>query len=352
MVAWIQNRQIGARQTFRPMLGAAQSLSTLQDVKPSSVPPEKVAQIPVSTVEGNTARVTYLLAVKALDTWIISDLKKIQTEAADWDRTVYNLTQFILGRYSQLVEGVRGRTGNSDAEYHLELVYWGLWDDLHQASERRPSGSAQAWAEFLRRLGDFVAGAQQAWQGYVDWATKQATPILRKYHDGLEHLAKLDANLLEAVASGAVSDGEIFNQQQAIARAQEGMDNVEALYKKLSGGGGSLNALAVEEFGPISLGGIVLAPLVAGLIAVLGPYLILAVAAVLVVSILAYTGYKIAERFADGAKEAADNFVKMVKDNPIGTTAAIGFILGMVALPFALFRSKEVIVQQPGIETS
>jgi hypothetical protein len=344
MAALITSRQFGARQTFRPMLGAAPSLSTIQNVAPASVPPEKVSQIPVSTEEANKARKTYLLSVNALEGWASKDLQNI--EVADWDQTMSRVVPRIIGEYNTLVQQVRGRTGDSDSEYALELQWWGLWTQAYQANKSRPSDLAQAAASFIRFLGDFKEGVKSAWQDYSDWAITHAGPVLRKYHDALEHLAKLDANLLEATSSGKVSDGDLFNQSQAIARAREGMENAASLYKTLSAGG-DLNAIAVREFGPV-LAGWQITAAQAAVISAVSVAIIYAVAAVLSVNILTDNVFA---PMVDGAKEAADNFWKAWKDNPVGTTAIIGFVLGMVALPFALFRSKEVIVQQPRIET-
>lgn len=335
----ITNDSFGRRQAFRPMLGASPSPSTLANVAPDSVPPEKVEQMPVSTDEANKARTTYILSAKALEGWVSTDLEKIKV--ADWDETIARVVPFIITQYNSLVQQVRGRTGNSEGEYALELRWWGLWDQAYQAWKNRPSSFEQGAAGVARWFSDFAQGAKEAWQGYIDWGIRHSGPILRKYHDSLEHLAKLEANLVEAEASGQVSQGELFDQQVSVQRARESVANVQSLYKTLSGGG-DLNAIAVEVFGPITLSGWAIPAAVVPIITTIGVAIVNAAAVVLSI-------YLIGSFLFSGVEKAGTNFMKMMKDNPVGTTAMLGFVLGMIALPFALFKSKDVVVV-PGQE--
>lgn len=337
----VTNRDFGGRQAFRPMLGASPSLSTLKNITPDSVPPEKVPQMPVSTAEANEARTAYILSAKALQGWVSEDLKNIKV--ADWDSTMARVVPFVINQYNMLVQKVRGRTGDSDGEYALELSWWGLWDQAYQANQSRPSSAEQAAAAIARFFSDFVQGSKTAWQDYSNWSLAHAGPVLRKYHDSLEHLALLEANLLEAAASGEASEGDLFNQEQAVGRARESVGNARSLYKTLSGGS-DLDALAVQEFGPIELGGWAIPAALVPVVIAISVAIIKAAGVVASVGILTYGGYKAIERFGSGAKETADNLVKTFKDNPFGTTAAVALVLGMIALPFALFRSKEVAI--------
>jgi hypothetical protein len=325
------------------MLGAAQTLSTLGGVSPDSVPPQKVKQIPVSTQEANEARLKYKLSALALSAWS-DELVNLENKVADYDEIVSRTGDRVKFEYDILVRDVRGRTGDSDVEVALERQWWNLWAQAYQAWENRPSDADQRKAELIRFLSNFISGSQAAWQNYSSWAISLSGPLLRKYHDTLEHLAKLEANLLEAMASGEFSAGQLYDQEQAVGRAREAVNTVRNVYKKVSVGG-NIDEAAVEVFGPVELGAIGISHLLEVIIVTVGSTIIWATAVVFSVAILTIGGVYIFSKIGDKAGEAAANLTKLVRDNPVGTTAMIGVILGMIALPFALFRSKEVVIQ-------
>lgn len=296
---------------------------------PDSVPPEKVPPIPVSDQEATEARKTYTAVAATLEgeTAWLSRLRP-----ANWDETALEVITYSKTQYDALVKQVRGRTGNPDAEYELELQWWGLWDRAYQAYKNPPSWLSQASDKVSLFLQDFSGGARQAWQEYSEWAIKNSGPVLRKYHDCLVHVSELQSNYQAAIASGDYSVGRLFDQEQGIVRAENSMQSVRSVYKALSAGG-DIDKIAQEVYGPVSMGAVQIPVILAVKIVVIAA--VIAIAAITVFNV-----GKLGGSFSEAASAVSTSVQNMAKDNPAGLLMVLGSIAAMIVLPIYLFRGS------------
>jgi hypothetical protein len=333
------------RSVATPRLGARPRLAAAMDVlsvTPDSVPPEKVPPSPVSDEEATAARKTYALVAGTLQ-GEVEWLNKIRP--ANWDETAVEVITYSKTQYDSLVQQVRGRTGNPDAEYELELQWWGLWDRAFQAYKNTPSWLAQAADKVSVFLSDFVKGAQQAWQGYSEWAIRHSGPVLEKYYDCLKHLAELKADFDTASTSGDYSTGRLIDQQAAITRAEDAIQRVRTVYKAMSAGG-DIDKIAIDVYGPISLGAVQIGAILAIKIAIVAAVVI--ACAIVVLSI-----GKISGSIVEATKAVANAVKDMAEKNPTGLLFTLGAIGAMMVLPFVLFRGEtKVVVPRPEPEVA
>lgn len=321
--------------TARPQLGApSNSIQSFLSIAPDSIPPEKVPQIPVSTDEANKARDIYVQSSKALE-----GVKTWKVEVLNWQADVSALGLRAAQELGSLVEKVRGRTGDSSVEYELELQWWNLWAKAYDLQKNLPSTSDKISAY----MDDFLVGIKGTWQDYSKWLLKNAGSLLKDYHDGLRHLSEIKADFAMAENSGQYSQGELFSQGQAISRAEEAIKTVRGTYKTVSAGG-DIDAVAVKEYGPYQMGQVEPVTTVvtytvgtATIVAAITITILLCVAAILILQPMGKGAGKILNAIGDGAKELAAK-------SPIGLAMTVGFIAAMLALPFALFKSKEVVM--------
>ena len=327
MAIRLVNSAIWNRPVSRPRLGAPEA--SVLSFNPDSVPPERVPPMPVSDDDAAKARKTYALVAGTLE-GEVEWLGRLRP--ANWDETALEVIAYSKTQYDSLVREVRGRTGNPDAEYELELQWWGLWSRAYQAYQNPPSWLSQASDKVSVFMTDFVNGAKVAWQSYSEWAIKNSGPVLRKYHDCLSHVAMLKAEFGGAQASGAYSSGKLFDQEQAITRAEDALNTVRTTYRAMSAGG-DIDKAAVEVYGPPSLGAIQISAILAIKIVVIST--VIAVAAITIFSV-----GKMGGTFVDGAKQAVDSVTNLAKDNPVGFILSVGCVAAMIALPFVLFRNS------------
>jgi len=190
----------------RPRLGAAPAeAASILSMDPDSVPPERVPPMPVSDEDAAKARKTYTVIAGTLQ-GEIEWLGRLRP--SNWDETALEVVKYSKTQYDALVRDVRGRTGNPDAEYELEVAWWGLWERAYRAYQSPPSWLSQAADKVSVFLSDFTDGAKAAWQGYSEWAIKNSGPVLRKYHDCLGHVATLKNEFDQAQGSGEFSAGK------------------------------------------------------------------------------------------------------------------------------------------------
>lgn len=303
-----------SRMAFRLGLPSADVLA----VTPESMPPQKVPQLPVTTDKADKARISYRVSAEALsgkdgEGGAIKWLDNIR--AANWKETSLEVIRQSKIQYDVLVNSVRGRTGNSDAEYELELQWWGLWDRAYRIYKTPPAWLEEAADRVARFLGDFTLGAKQAWQGYSDWVISNAGPILKDYHGSLRRLSELKADFQAASASGNFSVGHLMAQEASLTDAEEALGMVRKAYATVSAGG-DIDKLAIEQYGPYSMQGGPLAFV----------YFMIVLISIAALIALATKFLDAIDRMLRTPGEFLEKAAKAVKDNPIASMIGVAVI--------------------------
>jgi hypothetical protein len=170
--------------------------------------------------------------------------------ASNWEFRVDNALKSIPNEFKAAEIFVRGKTGNPEAEDQLFKLWGAASKAAIQMNANKPGVMAQLKDKVSIFFTDFWKGAQEAQQGYANWAIEKSPWVLKAYHGGLQKIALLKADLAEAKKAGRPA-AEISAQEQKIAEAESRANKVRSTFSAISAGA-SIDKLATDKYGALS----------------------------------------------------------------------------------------------------
>lgn len=288
---------------------------------PDSMPPEKAEPSTVTPAAADTARKEYVSSAKRFDA-TQSDVTTLR--ASTWQETARRAANQSFNEYKYLVENVRGRTGNPDAEYELEAKWFSLWKMSWDLFWHPPSWWDTVADQVGQFLSDFLSGAQAAWQDYTSWTLEHAGPALEDYYNSVNDLVDLRQNLQEARASGKYPKEQLDAQEAKIVQAESARDSVRTAYSVLSVGG-SIDQVAQAKFGAFkSLGWPAWVGIAVGVVVVAG-----------VIALFTSSVHTV-NKIGTSVSEVADAAAEWVKKNPGIFVGGLFALTALIAVPLVL----------------
>lgn len=187
-----------------------------------------------------------------LSTKAFGGVSEWKIETAEWNRTAMLLRDRTAIEIQNLERNVLGRLGDEQAE-DLAGELYGNWVWLNKKAQdalaNPPGWGEQVLAKLERFVGDFKAGALEAWQGYSAAAVTAADPVLRTFWETDARVKKLRPQLEDRKKAGE----DVAADLAKIDEAQRYLDLARRAYS-LMALGASLDQVARQKFGDPALG--------------------------------------------------------------------------------------------------